>query len=279
MKLCKLLIWSSLALTTGYAAPVNAQPTTTAWLRIHVTEADAGFRSVLAACGTPLQYRSEWEESYTHRDRFDPTPPVMTITSSDGQLATWQHMVDQQGSSNPHYWHVYTTVRWSASAAGCPGGFRHSIDSFGVQFLGGLWRPYDIGCTIRGGDGYGDLWSPWDGSHEPPIGEERVWAVRMFAAGLDGFIDGFDVASLRSDNTYAVVTTERTSTGAGTFDIWIGDPMFQGDFDGNGTTNVPDVFAMLAAWFAGDARAGLCDGAGGCAGADINSFLACWFRG
>jgi hypothetical protein len=48
------------------------------------------------------------------------------------------------------------------------------------------------------------------------------------------------------------------------------------DFDGNGTVAVADIFAFLAAWFAGDPRADL-DGTPGIGVSDIFAFLAMWF--
>ncbi len=50
------------------------------------------------------------------------------------------------------------------------------------------------------------------------------------------------------------------------------------DFDGNGTREVPDIFAFLSAWFAGDASAEF-DGAPGITVPDIFAFLSEWFAG
>jgi hypothetical protein len=50
------------------------------------------------------------------------------------------------------------------------------------------------------------------------------------------------------------------------------------DFDGNGTVEVPDIFAFLSAWFAGDESADL-DGTPGIAVPDIFAFLSLWFAG
>ena len=48
------------------------------------------------------------------------------------------------------------------------------------------------------------------------------------------------------------------------------------DFDGNGAVGVPDIFAFLAAWFAGNPRADV-DGVPGVGVPDIFAFLALWF--
>lgn len=50
------------------------------------------------------------------------------------------------------------------------------------------------------------------------------------------------------------------------------------DFDGNGEVQVPDIFAFLSAWFAGDASADL-DGTPGIGVPDIFAFLSLWFAG
>jgi len=50
------------------------------------------------------------------------------------------------------------------------------------------------------------------------------------------------------------------------------------DFNGDGTRDVPDIFAFLAAWFAMDPRADF-DGNGSIAVPDIFAFLAAWFAG
>ena len=50
------------------------------------------------------------------------------------------------------------------------------------------------------------------------------------------------------------------------------------DFDGNGTVDVPDIFAFLSAWFAGDASADV-DGTPGIGVPDIFAFLSLWFAG
>ncbi len=55
-------------------------------------------------------------------------------------------------------------------------------------------------------------------------------------------------------------------------------PVCEADFDGNGTREVPDIFAFLSAWFAGDVSADF-DGTPGIAVPDIFAFLSLWFAG
>lgn len=50
------------------------------------------------------------------------------------------------------------------------------------------------------------------------------------------------------------------------------------DFDENGTVQVPDIFAFLSAWFAGDSAADI-DGVPGIGVPDIFAFLSLWFAG
>jgi hypothetical protein len=52
----------------------------------------------------------------------------------------------------------------------------------------------------------------------------------------------------------------------------------QADFDQNGTVEVPDIFAFLSAWFAGQPSADI-DGVAGIAVPDIFAFLGLWFAG
>jgi hypothetical protein len=55
-------------------------------------------------------------------------------------------------------------------------------------------------------------------------------------------------------------------------------PVCPADFDNNGTTNVPDIFAFLSAWFAQDPAADF-DGVPGITVPDIFAFLSAWFAG
>ncbi|MBX3406445.1 MAG: lamin tail domain-containing protein [Phycisphaeraceae bacterium] len=55
-------------------------------------------------------------------------------------------------------------------------------------------------------------------------------------------------------------------------------PCCLADYDQSGTVNVPDIFAFLAGWFAGDARADF-NNSGGSDVPDIFAFLAAWFAG
>ncbi len=50
------------------------------------------------------------------------------------------------------------------------------------------------------------------------------------------------------------------------------------DFNGDGTLDVPDIFAFLSAWFANDPRADF-DGNGTREVSDIFAFLSAWFAG
>jgi len=50
------------------------------------------------------------------------------------------------------------------------------------------------------------------------------------------------------------------------------------DFNQDGAVGVPDIFAFVAAWFAGDPRANV-DGINGTAVPDIFAFLGLWFAG
>ncbi len=55
-------------------------------------------------------------------------------------------------------------------------------------------------------------------------------------------------------------------------------PTCAADFDGNGTLNTADLFAFLAAWFAGNLSADF-DHSGALAVTDIFGFIGAWFDG
>jgi hypothetical protein len=55
-------------------------------------------------------------------------------------------------------------------------------------------------------------------------------------------------------------------------------PACRADFDRNGVRDVSDIFAFLAAWFAGDLAADF-DGDGGPGVPDVFAFLTVWFAG
>ncbi len=58
----------------------------------------------------------------------------------------------------------------------------------------------------------------------------------------------------------------------------VGGEVCVADFDNDGTVAVPDIFAFLSAWFAGDSSADI-DGTPGIAVPDIFAFLSLWFAG
>jgi len=74
---------------------------------------------------------------------------------------------------------------------------------------------------------------------------------------------------------YRVVTPSGTSNTA-TVTLWYA---CAGDFDGNGATTVPDIFAFLSAWFAAAPAADFDDSGGAPAVPDIFAFLSAWFAG
>ena len=68
--------------------------------------------------------------------------------------------------------------------------------------------------------------------------------------------------------------------------VWVDDFEFSqdagneciADFDGNGTVEVPDIFAYLSAWFSSNPSADI-DGTPGIGVPDIFTFLSLWFAG
>ncbi len=76
---------------------------------------------------------------------------------------------------------------------------------------------------------------------------------------------GYTLDEIRIGTTFESVTP----TGA---------PPCVADFDHSGLPEVPDIFAFLSAWFAGDPRADI-DGIPGIGVPDIFAFLSLWFAG
>lgn len=262
------LIWSALMLATGYSAPAFAQPTTTDWLLVEANGRVVD-RGVMEFCGG--QYRYAHEVGF-----YNDAATALTITSSRGAIA--------QPGGFTEYWRFVSVVRACQTNTGCPGGWRHWIDCQPMEIgRDGMWD-YAPGWRIAAADDYGDQQHPeWIASITPPNGEERFYTIRVPDEGLSGSLGWFDLAWLRSENTYAIVhqtaTTLSGPSGAGTFSIWIGDPMRGGDYDADGEVAVPDLFAFLGEFFAGTARAGACDGVSGCTNEDVWTFLRAWVEG
>lgn len=176
------------------------------------------------------------------------------------------------------------------------GGWTITTDAGPLEFAGGLgphiawgWTPGGPTCDAGWWDYFAlrDSWVPGQATHiiiaddggylgddlrgdNHDAGRFRVDPTGM---QLFGEIDGYDMAQLAGAETIDVRLL------GGSVVVYIGPYFESADFDRNGAVEVPDIFAFLAAWFAGDARAGLWDGVGGCSTPDIFSFLSDWFEG
>jgi len=78
--------------------------------------------------------------------------------------------------------------------------------------------------------------------------------------------------------TYVVGSAYNSSTGRNEAVMWVGPWSCRVDYDGDHSVGVPDIFAFLSAWFAGDLRANF-NGDGFLNVADIFAFLSAWFAG
>ncbi len=58
----------------------------------------------------------------------------------------------------------------------------------------------------------------------------------------------------------------------------LGEPPCAADINDSGDADVPDIFAFLSLWFAGDIAADI-DGVPGVGVPDIFAFLSLWFAG
>jgi hypothetical protein len=74
---------------------------------------------------------------------------------------------------------------------------------------------------------------------------------------------------------FRVITPSGTSNTA-TVTLWYA---CEADFDGNGAAGVPDIFAFLSAWFAGNPVADFDNSGGAPSVPDIFAFLSAWFAG
>ncbi len=84
--------------------------------------------------------------------------------------------------------------------------------------------------------------------------------------------------SASPNGRYIVFEGVLTDTRDGAFLIDRGEASCPADFDGNGTVQVPDIFAFLSAWFAQDPSADF-DGNTLIQVPDIFAFLSAWFAG
>ena len=298
MTLTKLLIWSHLALVTGYAAPVVAQELperTSAWIEITATnclQTNAGPWDNYPCTLTPGHYdvtnvQTHWSNITRTRDCFFGNPPVVSIIAFDGtntrQLAVPPRTMDQAaaGLPNPAYWDFRFELDYSGpwSSYPCPlateTGYRRHLIVLHWQHGPNGWE--------LGNGAYSSFWFDFT---EPERGlndqsDTGTYTMPMCAypdcPDLDnrliGDIDGFDLRVLRSRSTVAVVTIA-----GDTMAIRIGSPPASADFNRDGVVNVPDVFAFLSAWFAGDIRAAR-SGDAACEFEDIAIYLGQWFAG
>ncbi len=84
-------------------------------------------------------------------------------------------------------------------------------------------------------------------------------------------------AAVTSNDSFQFrVTTPSGTSNTATVTLWYA---CEGDFDGDGATTVPDIFAFLSAWFSGSPVADVDDSGGAPAVPDIFAFLSSWFAG
>ncbi len=116
-----------------------------------------------------------------------------------------------------------------------------------------------------------------------PISPVRMMAISSHGTGAQDAV--FLLRDLNGDGDF-LDTGETTALSTGVVDegvfpenvrsLCFYAPVCRGDFDRNGAKAVPDIFAFLSAWFAGDSSADV-DGVAGIAVPDIFAFLSLWF--
>ncbi len=140
---------------------------------------------------------------------------------------------------------------WFNHPSQCPGSIRIDVCDAGYDSKLAVYD--DAGCTNL---------------------DARLIACNDDACGSGGLRSEVRIASRIGRNYTIRVGGYNGATGAGNMVI----TYCPGDFDANGTVEVPDIFAFLSAWFAQDARADV-DGVPGVSVPDIFSYLSLWFAG
>lgn len=113
---------------------------------------------------------------------------------------------------------------------------------------------------------------PEDAYDSPPPSGTWRYEANTSTISTYGSIGGFPFGSLWDAEVCEVIRDGMNVR------IYIGPRFATSDFNRDGVVTAPDIFNFLAAWFANDSRAGLCDGCSGCQAADIFSFLTTWFQ-
>jgi len=124
------------------------------------------------------------------------------------------------------------------------------------------------------------------------VGPRNVSVTNSDGAGAAGtgtsaFTVGTPTSGACCTGTVCAITTQSGCSASG--GVWqglgsacgpVGNPTTccRANFDGVGGTAVPDIFAFLSAWFAGQAAANF-DGVGGIGVPDIFAFLSAWYAG
>lgn len=155
------------------------------------------------------------------------------------------HLIHWNGSS------------WEYPAVDVPG----VIASFAAFAPDDIWASNATSATFYHFDG-----TTWAARPSPAI-PGSSYILRGWGMDTAGPCDAWAVGGY-SDGTTQFTLTERMGAGS----------HCAADFDGNGTAEVPDVFAYLSAWFASDPSADI-DGVPGIGVPDLFSFLSLWFAG
>lgn len=296
MKLCKLLIWSSLALTTGYAAPVVAQD------EIGIANVSQGYGHGLA--------RTLDSPSCAYENTAYPFSGLYGFGDING---------DCSGDPVPRLYHEQTCGRtacwpgsWSIIDPSTP-------DIFGFSMWWNPDRRLTV-LTVRAHDGdlYAGGWGvdTWDTPLEgQPTWDEFVsgtpivirlrWADDMDYLCMPSFSDpsivGLEYAAWEPFSLYyngarpweceVEVTIECLNNppviawhsfmqfaGQNRLTVRVFPDRCRADFDQSGDVGVPDVFAFLTYWFRGWVRADW-SGDAVCGVEDVFAYLTDWFGG
>jgi len=275
ISLRQLLIWSSLSLATGYAAPAYCQ-TGEGWGHGLARTHTANPSCVYEQSGFPFSGLYGWGDFYEWGDCSDPDlyhrwsfGPAFCWSGgwsmANGGLAWWHARTEWAPTGE-----LVAFSAFSAEAGNMMGEWSGEVPAI-------TWADFTAGTPI----------------HLPLEFEADGFLWTWLLGGYDQFGVPDPVALFRAAygcspwNACVVVHAEWLGGGLLFRDeqVYGGNvrlsvqvvPFDDADWNRDGQVSFADIFAFLDSWFRGEPRAAACDGARGCWTTDIFAFLAEWY--
>ncbi len=233
-----------------------------------------------------------WNIVNAGSSQFDGQPAVLALARLSPPGSTRTATLDIEGDGRvyvvstawyegPRSWrYEYAVFNLSSDRA---------IGQFSVPIVPNLF--IDVtGTDFRGVTHHsGEVWSstPWSVSHIVGDATDHwVWSTESFTTNPNA--NAIRWGTLYNFTLYADSPPAEGHVRLGLFkpgevgdvfaDAFVPSQACPADFDHNAVHEVPDIFAFLAAWFAGETTADV-DGVPGLGVPDIFAFLASWFAG